>query len=151
MDPGSFELRGNQFTLTPFTTILYGFLNHHLPGLGPHRHTIRVNIHAMGKFFENDTRSGNHASIYLLTTDGKSVTLNMIKARATDKTAIPDLTVQRFLALVEKNKRHKYTLARSGFGCWFWVQTFISDFNYAQFIASSSPATAGAFCHRLRE
>jgi hypothetical protein len=47
-------------------------------------HTIRVTIHTTGKFFEGDTRSGNHASIYLLTEDGSSsIRLNMTKVGPT--------------------------------------------------------------------
>lgn len=107
--------------------------------------TIRVTIHTMGKFFQGDTRSGNHASIYLLIANSnKSVRLNMIKAGATDVNgtfeyekyeyqdsnssvhdfdmqAIRGLTVDNVLSLVKGNGRDKYRLARSGVGCRFWV------------------------------
>ncbi|KAJ5939731.1 hypothetical protein N7466_002865 [Penicillium verhagenii] len=38
---------------------------------------IKVTVHTTGFFFEGDTRSGNHASIYLLIPNGDSVQLNM--------------------------------------------------------------------------
>jgi hypothetical protein len=108
-------------------------------------HTIRVTIHTTGKFFEGDTRSGNHASIYLLTEDGSSsIRLNMTKVGPTatmgtyqithcnyrnsnsslynfDIQAAPGLTVQHVLSLIDQNRRHKYRLARSGVGCRYWV------------------------------
>lgn len=108
-------------------------------------HTIRVTVHTTGKFFESDTRSGNHASIYLLTADGSSsIRLNMTKAGPSDTMgtyqishcnyresnstlhnfdiqAAPGLTVQHVLSLINQKRRHKYRLARSGVRCRFWV------------------------------
>lgn len=106
--------------------------------------TIRVTIHSTGKFFEGDTRSGNHASIYLLVGGGSSIRLNMIKAGPTDRMgtydpkycsyhdstssirnfdvqAVSGLTVNHVLSLVNERRRHAYRLARSGVGCRFWV------------------------------
>jgi len=106
--------------------------------------TIRVTVHTTGKFFEGDTCSGNHASIYLILADGSgSIRLNMIKAGPTDTKgtfqtthcgytesnstlhhfdikAHDGLKVKDALALVEGNRRDKYELARSGVGCRFW-------------------------------
>ena len=108
-------------------------------------HTIGVNVHTMGKIFEGDTRSGNHASIFLLTTDGiSSVRLNMIKAGPTDSMGTYELTYCNFrnassslhnydiqavegsifrhvLLLIIGMGRHKYKLACSSVVCWFWV------------------------------
>jgi hypothetical protein len=108
-------------------------------------HTIRVTMHTTGKFFEGDTHSGNHASIYLLTADGSSsVRLNMVKAGPVDTMgtyeisycnyrdsnsslhnfdiqAAPGLLVQHVISLINQKGRHKYRLARSGVGCRFWV------------------------------
>ena len=120
--------------------------------------TIRVTIHTTGKFFEGDTRSGNHASIYLLIEDGSSIRLNMIKAGPTDRMGTYDpkycnyhdstssirnfdvqatsgLTVNHVLSLVNERRRHIYRLARSGVGCRFWVLV-IPDADYYIFLAN---------------
>jgi hypothetical protein len=56
-------------------------------------HTFRVTVHTTGYSFEGDTRSGNHASIYLLTSDGiTSIRLNMIKAGPTDAIGTYEVT-----------------------------------------------------------
>ncbi|TGO61284.1 hypothetical protein BOTNAR_0131g00010 [Botryotinia narcissicola] len=106
---------------------------------------IRVTIHTTGKFFESDIRSGNHASIFLLTSNDASVRLNMTKTSADatmgtykirycsyqrtssslrdfDFTATSQgLTVGHVLKLIEQKKRNKYQLALSGLGCRHWV------------------------------
>ncbi|KMP09862.1 hypothetical protein CIHG_07192 [Coccidioides immitis H538.4] len=106
--------------------------------------SIRVTIHTLGIFFESDTRSENHTSIYLLTGDKQSVQLNMIKAGPTDVMgtllrkrcgydlsntalkridlqAIQGLTVGQVLQLLDQKGRANYKLAPSGMGCRFWV------------------------------
>ncbi|KAH8789208.1 hypothetical protein BGZ57DRAFT_878674 [Hyaloscypha finlandica] len=137
-------------------------------------HTIRVTIHSTGYFFEGDTRSGNHASIYLLTSDGRtSIRLNMVKAGPTDtmgtfKTshcnyrdttssiydfdikAVEGLTVSHVLSLLEQKRRSQYRLARSGVGCRYWVQTIVNDFNENGFIDPNSPVNAAAAIEGLR-
>lgn len=105
---------------------------------------IRVTVHTTGLFFESDTRSGNHASIFLLTSDGNSVRLNMTKAQPThtmgtyivhhctyrestsslgnfDLHVKEGLTVKDVLSLVHAKGRDRYRLAPSGLGCRFWV------------------------------
>lgn len=102
---------------------------------------IRVVIHTTGKFFEGDTCSGNHASIYLLVTGG-SVHINMKKAqahhthgtlevkthnyqvsrstlRSWDLTPSTELTVGHVLAYV--SCRRGFNLSRSGKGCRYWM------------------------------
>lgn len=102
---------------------------------------IRVVIHTTGKFFEGDTRSGNHASIYLLVAGG-SVHINMKKAqahhthgtleinthnyqvsnsrlRSWDITPITELTVGHVLERV--SHRRGFNLSSSGKGCRYWV------------------------------
>ncbi|KAK2789861.1 hypothetical protein FQN53_001224 [Emmonsiellopsis sp. PD_33] len=94
---------------------------------------IRVTIHTLGKFFESDTRSGNHASIFLLTGDEMSVRLNMTKAAPTDtmgtytqerclydtsRTSLHDMdlpavqgfTVQHVIHLINEKGRHNKTV-----------------------------------------
>ncbi|KAF7935314.1 uncharacterized protein EAE97_008221 [Botrytis byssoidea] len=135
---------------------------------------IRVTVHTTGKFFESDIRSGNHASIFLLTSNDASVRLNMTKTSADatmgtyeikycsyqrtnsslrdfDLTATSQgLTVGHVLQLIEKKKRDEYQLARSGLGCRHWVKTVIRDFNDAGFISSSSPLTTEDAVNGLR-
>ncbi|PGH27217.1 hypothetical protein AJ80_01174 [Polytolypa hystricis UAMH7299] len=105
---------------------------------------IRVTMHTTGKFFESDTPSGNHASIFLLTGNGTSVRLNMTKAGPTDTIgtytedrclydksrsslhdidlrAVTGLTLEHVTRLIVTKGRHKYRLAPSGVGCRFWV------------------------------
>ncbi|KAF7897893.1 uncharacterized protein EAF01_008859 [Botrytis porri] len=124
---------------------------------------IRVTVHTTGKFFPSDTRSGNHASIYLLTSNNASVRLNMAKLSADatmgtyqtiycsyqdTNSSLKDfdlkatgrgLTVGHVLGLVEEKNRDKYKLARSGLGCRHWVRTIINDLHEAGYISSSSP------------
>ncbi|KAM0158090.1 hypothetical protein ACHAQE_005675 [Botrytis cinerea] len=135
---------------------------------------IRVTIHTTGKFFEDDDRSGNHASIYLLTSIDTSVRLNMTKlgADATmgtfqatycryqqtnsslrdfDLTATSQgLKVGQILQLVYNNGRDKYQLARSGLGCRHWVKTVIRDFDGAGFVSSRSRVTTEDAVNGLR-
>ncbi|KAF5871212.1 uncharacterized protein Bfra_007725 [Botrytis fragariae] len=137
-------------------------------------HTIRVTVHTTGKFFEGDTRSGNHASIFLLTSNNASVRLNMTKLSADatmgtyqmiycryqrtnsslrdfDLTATGrGLKVGHVLELVKKKRRNEYQLARSGLGCRHWVKTVIRDFNDAGFISSSSTLTTEDAINGLR-
>ena len=113
--------------------------DYHLPV-----HSIRVVVHTTGIFFDSDTRSGNHASIFLTTGDGKSVRLNMVKGGPTDTMgtyreqrceydvsnsslrvfdlqASEGLTVGHVLQFVRAKGRHIYKLASNGLGCRFWV------------------------------
>ncbi|KAK2735610.1 hypothetical protein FQN55_002194 [Onygenales sp. PD_40] len=131
---------------------------------------IRVTIHTLGKFFESDTRSGNHASIFLLTGDEMSVRLNMTKAAPTDtmgtytqerclydtsRTSLHDMdlpavqgfTVQHVIHLINEKGRHKYRLAPSGVGCRFWVKTVIEDLKSAGYI---DPVSAVQVCNGLQ-
>ncbi|KAJ8068359.1 hypothetical protein OCU04_003921 [Sclerotinia nivalis] len=136
--------------------------------------TIRVTVHTTGKFFDSDTRSGNHASIYLLASNGASVRLNMTKLTADAKRGTYQLTYCRYqhtnsslidfdlkatsrglkvkhvLELIEERKRDKYKLARSGLGCRFWVQTIIKDLQEMKFISSSSEVSAADAVEGLR-
>ncbi|KAF3893265.1 hypothetical protein GTR04_4044 [Trichophyton interdigitale] len=111
---------------------------------------IRVTMHTTGYFFESDTRSGNHASIFLLTGNYKSVRLNMTKAGPTDTMgtytetrceyesshsslhdidipAVTGLTVDHVIRLILTKGRRNYRLAPSGVGCRFLVKTIIED------------------------
>lgn len=106
--------------------------------------TIRVTVHTQGYIFEYDSRSSNHASIFLVVSGNESVRLNMVKAGATDTMgtylerscpyihsatslynvdiiASPGLTVGHFLNDIQKKGLDKYQLHRSGVGCRFWV------------------------------
>ncbi|KAL3713822.1 hypothetical protein TMatcc_002527 [Talaromyces marneffei ATCC 18224] len=105
---------------------------------------IRITIHTTGKFFESDTRSGNHASIFLVIGVNRSVRINMTKAGPTDTmgtytvtwcdydvsnssvrdidiTPVQGLTVRHITHLITRNGRDKYMLAPSGVGCRYWV------------------------------
>lgn len=105
---------------------------------------IRITVHGMGYFFESDTRSGNHASIFLVIGIRASVRLNMSKAGSTDTmgtytitrcayessdssvrnidiTPVQGLTVRHITYLISRNGRDRYMLAPSGVGCRHWV------------------------------
>ncbi|KAL1849096.1 hypothetical protein Plec18170_007755, partial [Paecilomyces lecythidis] len=47
-------------------------------------YTIRIAVHSLGRFLSSDSRSGNHASIYLLVGNGAAIRLDMFKAGVTD-------------------------------------------------------------------
>lgn len=106
--------------------------------------TIRVTIHTMGIFFESDTRSGNHASIFLILGPSMSVRLNMTKANPTDTmgtytetlcryissnsslheidlVAANGVRLQDLLDYIRTTRMDRYRLAPSGVGCRFWV------------------------------
>ncbi|KAM5476802.1 hypothetical protein MauCBS54593_000072 [Microsporum audouinii] len=134
---------------------------------------IRITIHSMGMFFESDTRSGNHASIFLIVGPYASVRLNMTKAGPTDtmgtytKSLCPfvvsnsslhnidliaagGVTVRHLIDYIHTTGMEKYRLAPSGVGCRFWVKSVIQGFESAGFVASSSPVKADGAAHRLR-
>jgi hypothetical protein len=92
---------------------------------------------------ELDMRSRNHASIFLLTSDERSIRLNMTKMSREDVIGTfvvqhcsyrssnnslrnvdilaEDLTVEKVLQLVHEKGRDRYLLSRCGLGCRFWV------------------------------
>lgn len=107
-------------------------------------HAIRVTMHTLGYFFESNTRSGNHVSIYLIVGKNQSAQLNMTKARPTDtlgtytekycpyidsKSSVHDfdlqatkgLTVHDILNRIHEKGLHHYQLAPvvldAGSGC----------------------------------
>ncbi|KZF21964.1 hypothetical protein L228DRAFT_143907 [Xylona heveae TC161] len=124
---------------------------------------VRVTVLSVGYVFDSDTRSGNLASIYLLTSDGNSVRLNMTKANITHTMGTlevkhciyrdaysslanynlevrDNLTVGNVLDLLLELGRDKYRLSASRLGCRFWVTTIIDDLeNYGHM----SPTNAG--------
>ncbi|PGG99568.1 hypothetical protein AJ80_09336 [Polytolypa hystricis UAMH7299] len=134
--------------------------------------TIRVTVHTQGFFFDCDTRSSNHASIFLIAGPSKSIRLNMIKAGTTDTmgtytetscpyiqsvsslhdidvVAAPGLTVGRFLDVVHQKGLNKYELHYTGVGCRYWVKSVIEAFESAGFIDPSSPVSASQVAHDL--
>lgn len=134
---------------------------------------VRVTIHTMGHFFEDDERSGNHASIFLLTSDGAAVRLNMTKAGPTDTMGtletpycsfqssnsslvdldvplVQGLTVGHIIDLIFQNGRDRFKLHRSGVGCRYWVMTIMYDLERAGYIHSSATVTATEVHNRLR-
>ncbi|KAI9748179.1 MAG: hypothetical protein M4579_007291 [Chaenotheca gracillima] len=135
--------------------------------------TIRITIHTTGLFFESDTRSGNHASIFLLTVGGGSIRLDVYKRTSVDtmgtyrqqvcnyqesRTAVTSFDVQpsrglkvhHVIDLITNKGRDRYRLAPSGLGCRFWVFTVINDLNAAGQISTSSPVSAADVGQRLR-
>lgn len=108
---------------------------------------IRATIHTVGKVFNDDPRSGNHASVFLLLEDNvSSIRLNMKKSGPTAKkgtlissfcpyihsnSSLRDfdlsitkegLTVYHVMyLLVNVNTRNEYWLSHNGLGCRFWV------------------------------
>lgn len=117
--------------------------------------TIRVTVHTQGHIFECDTRSSNHASIFLIVGTNMSVRLNMIKAGPTDTmgtysertcpyvrsvsrlhdvdvVAVPGLTVGDFLDDVHEKGLDRYELHHSGVGCRFWVYIILSSDSITQ-------------------
>ncbi|KZF26983.1 hypothetical protein L228DRAFT_235983 [Xylona heveae TC161] len=134
---------------------------------------IRITMHNMGRFFEDDTRSGNHTSIFLITSNRASIRLNMTKAGATDTmgtytisfcgytdsnssvtnidiTPVQGLTAAHFTQLITQNHRERYQLARSGVDCRFWVSTVINDMALAGYISGSSAISASRAREMLR-
>ncbi|ORY57236.1 uncharacterized protein BCR38DRAFT_490207 [Pseudomassariella vexata] len=104
---------------------------------------IRVVIHTTGKFFEGDTRSGNHASIYLLVTGG-SVHINMKKAQAHHTHGTLEVKTHSYqVSRTYVSRRRGFNLSRSGKGCRYWVYTILNDLNAAGYIsAQSDPSVA---------
>ncbi|KAL3712527.1 hypothetical protein TMatcc_001226 [Talaromyces marneffei ATCC 18224] len=144
-----------------------------LAQLAQHVLLIRITMHTTGKFFEADTRSGNHSSIFLITSDQTSIRLNMTKAGPTDNmgtytisfcaythsntsvadidiTPIQGLTAGHVTQLITQNRRERYQLARTGVGCRFWVSTVINDMALAGYISSSSATSASSARDMLR-
>ncbi|RDW61107.1 uncharacterized protein DSM5745_10605 [Aspergillus mulundensis] len=134
---------------------------------------VRVVVHTMGYFFDGDTRSGNHASIFLVTGSEQSIRLNIIKDGPTDTMgtlqiqvceyvnstsalrkwdfpAPPSRTVGQFLDLLVSKGRHRYQLARSGVGCRFWVSTMIEDYESARYLVSTVTMNAVSLKNALQ-
>ncbi|ODM21986.1 hypothetical protein SI65_02830 [Aspergillus cristatus] len=128
---------------------------------------IRVIIEVPETGHESDTYSGSHPSIYLLTSDGGSVRVNMHRAKpedtmgtyvlercsywcidyplkVVDLSAVKGLTVGDVTGLVEGKGRVRYKLADSGTGCRFWVKTVIDDLNAAGYIDESAASITQA-------
>ncbi|KAL2823223.1 hypothetical protein BDW59DRAFT_163564 [Aspergillus cavernicola] len=128
---------------------------------------IRVVVHNMGYRLPSDTRSLNHASIFLVITSTQSIRLNMVRMRIEDATGTVQIThceyinpfsaIQNFTLRVSENItvdqclktlfynwRDHYRLVESGAGCRFWVATMIEDFEQAGYIESSSGYNAAS-------
>lgn len=151
---GEIALKSDSRTLINFIFLVCAYLTTYktytmptpptLAQLAQHVLLIRITMHTTGKFFEADTRSGNHASIFLITSDQTSIRLNMTKAGPTDTmgtytisfcaythsntsvanidiTPVQGLTAGHVTQLITQNRRERYQLARRGVGCRFWV------------------------------
>lgn len=105
---------------------------------------IRITMHNTGLTLEPDNRTGNHASIFLLTGNQISVRLNMTLREPTDimgtyyqdrclyeqsrssfkdinLRAVEGLNVGHVIRLIAAKGRHKYMPAPTGVGCRFWM------------------------------
>ncbi|KAK2762202.1 hypothetical protein FQN54_001211 [Arachnomyces sp. PD_36] len=124
---------------------------------------IRITAHSLGLVFEDDDRSANHASIFLITSSQHSIRLNMTKRGPTDTMGTytessctyissnsalrnfdlqpaPGLTVGHAINAIRERGRLNYKLARSGVGCRYWVQTVVNDWAESHMIDTSASA-----------
>lgn len=110
-----------------------------------HVEAVRVTVHTVGKMFDTDKRSINHASIFLIIGTKQLARLNMTNEGPVGVMGLykkqmcyydnsesslfnigvcvikSGLTVGDFVRLIESKRRHEYMLAPTGVGCRFWV------------------------------
>ncbi|KAJ5100294.1 hypothetical protein N7456_006346 [Penicillium angulare] len=113
---------------------------------------ITATIHTMRCFLESDTRSLNHASIFICMPDGGSVRLNMIKKESTSTMGTLELT--RCSYQVSNSSLYDCNLAaRVGLTVKDVIDlfaTFIADLEQHGYIRPTESSNAAVLQHNLQ-